>query len=95
MKQYACFSCRKCFKRPQAQESNNRFMTSAQQRAQRKKIENAEAAREYKCPDCGTPTVFTGIDFKPPRRSDLEGWKKARRFIESGKIFYRRTPVDF
>lgn len=69
-------------------------MTSTQQRAQRKKTQSAEAAREYKCPDCGTPTVFTGIDFKPPRRSDLDGWEKARRFIASGRTFYRGTPTE-
>ena len=87
--QFACFECRKSFKRPRFSGAFNRFMTSQQQRGQREEADNFEATRKYKCPDCGGQAHFMGIDFKAPKRSDLKGWEKARVFIASGKVFYR------
>jgi len=86
--QYACFECRKSFKRAQFSASNDRFMPSLQAKAQ-----NAEAKalnnREYKCPDCSGATAFMGTDFKAPKKDDIRAWLKVKEFIESGKVFYR------
>lgn len=92
--QYACFACRKCFKRPQFTARYNRYMTSDQVAGQMQQLARQEAEREYKCPDCGGETSFMGLDFKTPKRSDARGWEAAQAFISSGKIFYRGVPQD-
>jgi len=92
--QYACFRCRKSFKRPQFQASSNRFMTGEQLKAQSEEAKQFEDNRDYKCPDCGGPAFFMGIDFKAPPKSDIKTWKKVQKFIESGKTFYRSTRFE-
>ena len=87
--QYACFECRKCFKRPQFSASYNRFMTAEQQKSQADATEQFEQGREYRCPDCGAQAFFMGTDFKAPKRTDLKAWREAQGFIESGKVYYR------
>lgn len=89
--QYGCFTCRKCFKRPQFSVSNSRFLTSEQAKGQRTELDEFETQREYKCPDCGEPCSFMGQDFKAPKKTDLKGWKEVEKFIKEGKIFYRNT----
>ncbi len=51
--QYACFSCRKCFKRPQFSGASNHYMTHEQRAAQVQEAGDFEVARAYKCTDCG------------------------------------------
>jgi DNA-directed RNA polymerase subunit RPC12/RpoP len=89
--QYACFKCRKSFKRPRFAGASSRFMTTQQQKAQRTEAERFEANRKYKCPDCGAQAHFMGHDFKAPKKTNVRAWKKAHAFIMSGKIFYRGT----
>lgn len=89
--QYACFNCRKSFKRPQFSESRNRFMTSDQLRGQSEDARKFEKGRSYKCPDCGGMAHFMGQDFKAPKRSDARAWQNAQAFIEAGEVFYRGT----
>jgi DNA-directed RNA polymerase subunit RPC12/RpoP len=87
--QYACFSCRKCFKRPQFSGASNQYMEQEQQVAQWKEAERFEATRVYKCPDCGEAAHFMGVDFKAPRRSDVRGWRNAAALVATGKQFTR------
>ena len=87
--QYACFACRKSFKRLQFSRSSNRFMTEQQRVAQQREAAGFEATRIYKCPDCGGATDFMGIDFKAPKKTNIKGWLAAEAFIRSGKVFYR------
>jgi len=87
--QYACFICRKSFKRPQFSAGHSQFMTSEQKRGQANEIKEFEGQRGYKCPNCGGPSHFMGQDFKAPKRSDVKAWKEVQKFIESGKIYYR------
>jgi DNA-directed RNA polymerase subunit RPC12/RpoP len=87
--QYACFKCRKSFKRPQFSASTNRFIPSEQLRGQQQEAAEFEAHREYKCPNCGGPSQFMGQDFKAPKRQNLKAWKEVHAYISSGKIYYR------
>lgn len=87
--QYACFQCRKSFKRPQFPGASNRFMTSEQQKGQTEAAKHFESHREYKCPDCGDQAFFMGTDFKAPKITDVKAWQEAQAFIESGKVYYR------
>ena len=87
--QYACFACCKSFKRPQMTGGTSRFMTTAQQAGQQHEADQLNKYREYKCPDCGGPTQFMGIDFKAPKKSDATAWKEVQAFIRSRKVYYR------
>ena len=87
--QYACFECRKSFKRPQLSGAFNRFMTKKQQQGQQKEAQKFEATREYKCPDCGSAAYYMGQDFKAPKKTDVRAWAQVRAFIQSGKVYYR------
>lgn len=89
--QYACFKCRKSFKRPQFHGSTNHFMTNEQQSAQLKEAKTFADSREYKCPHCGENAYFMGQDFKAPKITDTKAWTEVQTFIESGKIYYRTT----
>lgn len=87
--QYACFACRKCFKRPQMSGSNSRFMTEEQRLAQQREAERLNGERPYICPNCGGQCHFMGLDFKAPKISDLKAWREVEEFINSGKVYYR------
>jgi hypothetical protein len=87
--QYACFACRKCFKRPMAVAPINRFMTSEQQTAAIRMTCSRDEATERKCPDCGGVTFRMGIDFKTPRNSDARAWAAVEKYIRAGKTYYR------
>lgn len=88
--QYACFICKKSFKRPQFSGSSSRFLTSDQAIGQQKESERFESSRQYKCPDCGGEAHFMGIDFKAPKRSDAKEWREIEGFIRSGKLYNRQ-----
>ena len=87
--QYACFACRKSFKRVQQIARINRFMTSEQQKAALNKSWDADAAAEHKCPDCGGRTFRMGIDFKAPKKGDTKAWADVERYILAGKVYFR------
>jgi hypothetical protein len=86
--QFVCFVCRKSFKRPRPLGSNARNMTSAQLRGQAAEAA-ALLARPLKCPDCGGPTFFAGLDFKAPPKRSVKAWAEAEARIRSGKLYYR------
>lgn len=69
-------------------------MTSDQLAGQSAEAGQFEFDREYKCPDCGGPAVFMGIDFKAPRKSDRKAWERVQKFIESGRKLYRGTKFE-
>jgi len=92
--QYACFDCRKSFKRPQLSGASDRFMTSEQQAGQVREAAEFANDRVYKCPDCGGLTHFMGLDFKAPKKLDVKAWQQVKAFIESGKVYYRGSQDD-
>ncbi|WP_410210910.1 hypothetical protein [Aquirhabdus sp.] len=89
--QYACFICRKCFKRNQENNFglNHRFMTSEQSKAKQLEEKLLKEQRIYKCPDCGSIAHHMGIDFKAPKKTDIKAWQEVESFILSGRIYYR------
>jgi DNA-directed RNA polymerase subunit RPC12/RpoP len=92
--QYACFKCRKSFKRPRFSGITGHYMTSEQQLGQLQDAKDFEENRQYKCPNCGGVAYFTGQDFKAPKRSDKKAWQQVQLFIASGKVYYRGTKSD-
>jgi DNA-directed RNA polymerase subunit RPC12/RpoP len=87
--QYACFKCRKSFKRKQFTVAIDKFMTSEQAAGQVNEVNKFNLEREYKCPDCGGSAHFMGQDFKAPKKTDIKAWDEVRKYIESGKHYYR------
>lgn len=88
---YACFTCRKSFKRPLGVATVNHYMTAEQQGAAIRDAWEKDAAAERKCPDCGGKTFKMGLDFKAPKKGDSKAWGEVEKFILSGKTFYRGT----
>jgi DNA-directed RNA polymerase subunit RPC12/RpoP len=89
--QYACFSCRKSFKRPQFSPAVDRFMTAEQRDGQLREAVQFESERVYKCPECGGPANFMGQDFKAPKKADTKAWREVEEYIRSGKVYYRES----
>jgi hypothetical protein len=61
-KHYACFACRKAFKRLQEYE-----WPDDQRPAEGEAV-------PAPCPECREPMADMGLDFKPPKRSATEHW---------------------
>jgi hypothetical protein len=77
---FACFECRKAYKYWQW------GLTDETEFAQKQKLQHVP--REIVCPDCKRPMVDMGLDFKAPRRSDLEAWEILRVLHENGFAFH-------
>lgn len=71
---FACFSCRKMFRRP---ESHELACPPA-----------AESAPVARCPECREPMVNLGKDFKTPKRSRVEVWQVVEQLYRRGYTFH-------
>lgn len=67
---FACFTCRKAFKRPPAETPKD------------------EANDPAPCPDCGLKMADMGLDFKPPRRTDVEHWAVIEFLYRNGFAYH-------
>lgn len=88
-RQYACFQCRKSFKRKQFSAAYYEYMTSDQIKGQKREEKKFNEQRIYKCPDCGEEVNYMGTDFKAPKKNDKKAWVEVEKYIKSGKIYYR------
>ena len=70
---YACFSCRKTFKR--------RLLGDIKQGA-------PPDSFDAKCPECGELMADMGMDFESPRKSDVKAWKHIQSLYQSGITFH-------
>ncbi|TCC92146.1 hypothetical protein EZ428_10475 [Pedobacter frigiditerrae] len=69
---YACFNCRKTFKR--------RFMADIQR--------GEDTKNEAKCPECGELTASMGLDFESPKKTDLKKWAHLKSLYSVGINFH-------
>jgi inhibitor of KinA sporulation pathway (predicted exonuclease) len=76
---FACFDCRKAFKYWQWAECDEEAFR-AKQRLQ-------HVPRKILCPDCSKPMTDMGLDFKAPRRTDVEAWKMLEALAQNGFKF--------
>jgi hypothetical protein len=67
---FACFSCRKGFKR-----------------RRREDVDPQGIARPACCPQCSKPMSDMGLDFRPPKRTDVQGWTAAEQLFAVGVTF--------
>lgn len=70
---YACFSCRKTFKRRLLWDINRDDKTT-----------NVEA----KCPQCGIMMADMGLDFASPKKDDVKKWKHIQSLYSVGIAFH-------
>ena len=40
------------------------------------------------CPDCGRPMADMGLDFKPPKQTDVEHWEVVARLYRRGFAYH-------
>jgi DNA-directed RNA polymerase subunit RPC12/RpoP len=45
----------------------------------------------YVCPDCKQPMSMMGKAFRPPKKENLEQWKKAEILVKNGFLFYKNA----
>ena len=76
----ACFHCRKTFKqwlrKPRKEES----------RVSARRYE--PDGREVSCPQCARPMANMGLDFRAPRKTDVEAWEVLSFLYEKGFAFH-------
>jgi hypothetical protein len=75
---YACFACRKAFKRRKADELPARMRPT----------DDVGEPVAVRCPDCGGPMHDMGMDFEAPRRADVRQWRKVEVLFAHGVTFH-------
>lgn len=91
---FACFACRKSFKRPWVSLTKPRGLNKFATKAFEESAKRFEREFSHKCPNCGGKTHFMGRDFKAPKSPDKKSWARVERFIYSGRTYHHGTPVD-
>jgi DNA-directed RNA polymerase subunit RPC12/RpoP len=85
--QYACFECRKVFKRPYiVGELEHSAWLSC--RISGQKPAKPFAAPSYRCPDCGEKTSLMGRAFRAPRQDDVDRWRAVEVLVRGGYTFW-------
>lgn len=74
---YACFVCRKAFKRRKADDLPARMRQGG----------DVGRGTVVRCPDCGGPMHNMGMDFEAPRRADARQWRKVELLFTHGFAF--------
>lgn len=75
---YACFACRKAFKRRKASDLA----------AHMRPTHGVAEAVAVRCPDCGGRMHDMGMDFAAPRRDDVRQWRKVEVLFAHGVTFH-------
>jgi DNA-directed RNA polymerase subunit RPC12/RpoP len=68
---YACFRCRKAFKKTNIQEIPKR------------QLHIDESGRVVHCPQCGERMPDVGYDFEPPNQDDVKAWIEAESRVQN------------
>jgi hypothetical protein len=69
---WACFKCRKSFKQTNACELTRPVPLAE------------DGSRLVLCPQCKSPMHDMGLDFKAPKQTDVEQWKKIELLFREG-----------
>lgn len=69
---YACFDCRKTFKRRLFKDIK----------------EGKKSDLEAKCPDCGSFMANMGLDFESPKKDDIKKWEHIKSLYTVGIAFH-------
>jgi hypothetical protein len=85
--QFACFECRKVFKRPYPVGEQVRALWLSRRKSGRRPLKTF-AAPTYHCPDCKRELTLMGRAFRAPRNEDVEQWRKVELLARSGFTFW-------
>jgi hypothetical protein len=69
---FACFNCRKTFKRRLKRDVKN----------------GEEPILEAKCPECGELMANMGLDFESPKKDDVKKWEHIKSLYSVGITFH-------
>ncbi len=69
---YACFKCRKTFKRRLIKDIT----------------EGGQSIQEAKCPECGELMANMGLDFESPKKDDVKKWEHLKSLYSVGITFH-------
>lgn len=69
---YACFNCRKTFKRRLMNDINR----------------GEKSVQEAKCPECGDLMASMGLDFESPKKDDVKKWEHMKTLYTVGIAFH-------
>lgn len=69
---YACFNCRKTFKRKLMWDINR----------------DNKDVREAKCPQCGDLMANMELDFESPKKDNIKEWNHIKELYSVGITFY-------
>jgi hypothetical protein len=78
---WACFHCRKMFKRPSWQTLRQ------QARDAHKTYPDYLKHGKAKCPDCSQAMQNMGKGFRPPKQKDVRQWKSLQKIASTGARF--------
>jgi hypothetical protein len=85
--QFACFQCRKAYKRPNTLKEQERSAWLSQRRISGKKTSKAFAMPIYRCPECARILTMMGRAFRAPRRENIAQWQKVELLTRGGLRF--------
>jgi len=72
---YACFECRKTFKRRLLVDILDGYSTNVQESS-------------AKCPECGSIMADMGLDFESPKKKDVKAWKHIALLYDVGITYH-------
>ena len=72
---YACFNCRKTFKRPLKVDFRRKAAREADE-------------IPAKCPECGELMANMGLDFEAPKKQDVKAWQHIKDLYTTGITFH-------
>jgi|KBSSwiStaDraftv2_1062776.scaffolds.fasta_scaffold939240_2 hypothetical protein len=76
---FACFHCRKTFKQ---------WLWKERKEVSWQPVRRYEPdQREVPCPECAQPMANMGLDFRAPKKTDVEAWEVLALLYEQGHAF--------
>src|SRR6266478_2351289 len=85
--QFACFDCRKAYKRPYTVKEQNRSAW-LNQRISGKKPSKPFIMAVNHCPECSGVLTMMGRAFRAPKHDDIDQWHKVELMARSGFTFH-------
>ena len=88
---YACFTCRKAFKRSLISDRGRRQSAAGKwfaEQAGKSGLPSNDEEQAATCPDCGGLMADMGLDFRAPAKTDRKAWEHLRTLYTVGITFH-------
>ena len=80
---YACFACRKCFKRVSLRARGAEPVPVGKPLVEA--LSEFEDSYSNACPQCGLAMHFVGQAFKAPKHKDVRSWARLKAFYANSR----------